>query len=46
MKLVKFFLALVAGFSIIKLFKFMAEVELNEEEVETYEDEYEYPLFV
>jgi hypothetical protein len=47
MKLVNFFLALIAGFSIVKLFRFYAEVELNEEEeYDIYDDELEYPLFV
>jgi hypothetical protein len=47
MKLVKFFLALIAGFGFFRLFKFVAEVELNEEEeYDIYDDEHEYPLFV
>lgn len=47
MKLVKFFLALIAGFGLIKIFRFVAEAELNEEEdYDIYDDELEYPLFV
>ena len=46
MKLVKFFLAALAGFGLIKLYKFVAEVELNEDDNDVYDDEHEYPLFV
>ena len=47
MRLVKFFLAFLAGFGIVKLFNFVAEVDMNEEEEydHIYDDE-EYPLFV
>jgi hypothetical protein len=44
MKVVKFFLAAVAGFGLVKLFGFIAESELEEVE-DIYNDE-EYPLFV
>lgn len=46
MKVVKFFLAVLAGFGLIKLYKFVAEVELNEDDNDVYDDEHEYPLFV
>ena len=47
MKLVKFFLALLAGFGLIKILRFVAEVDVTEdEEYEVYDDELDYPLFV
>lgn len=47
MKLVKFFLALLAGLGLIKVYRFVAEVEFNEEEeYDIHEDEYDHPLFV
>lgn len=47
MKLVKFFLAAVAGFGLVKLYKFVAEAELDEDDNnDIYDDEHEYPLFV
>jgi hypothetical protein len=47
MKLVKFFLAILAGFGLIKIYQYVAEVELNEEEdYEIYEEEHDHPLFV
>ncbi len=46
MKLVKFILAALAGFGLIKLYKFAAEAELTEDDSDVYDDEHEYPLFV
>ncbi|WP_165764620.1 hypothetical protein [Flavobacterium cyanobacteriorum] len=47
MKIIKFFLAMLTGFGIIRLLSFVAEVDVNdEEEYEVYDDEAEYPLFV
>ncbi|RYJ45097.1 MULTISPECIES: hypothetical protein [Flavobacterium] len=46
MKLVKFFLAMLAGFGLIKVYNFVAQMELEEEESDIYDDEHEYPLFV
>lgn len=47
MKLVKFFLALLAGFGFVKFLGFVAEVDFNEdEENDIYDEELEYPLFV
>lgn len=46
MKLVKFFLAMLAGFGLIKVYSFVAQMELEEEENDIYDDEHEYPLFV
>ncbi|WP_168196987.1 hypothetical protein [Flavobacterium alkalisoli] len=46
MKLVKFFLAMLAGFGLIKVYNFVAQMELEEEESDIYDDEQEYPLFV
>lgn len=47
MKLIKFFLAMIAGFGLAKFFKrFMTEAELNNEDIDIYDDEQEYPLFV
>jgi len=47
LKLVKFFLALLAGLGLVKVYQYVAEVELNEEEeYDIYEDEYDHPLFV
>lgn len=44
MKLLKFFLAAVAGFGLVKFFGFFTEDEF--EETEDIYDEEEYPLFV
>lgn len=44
MKLVKFILAALAGFGLVKLFGYIAESEL--EEVEDIYDDEEIPLFV
>lgn len=45
--MVKFLLALLAGVGLIRVYKYVAEVELNEEEeYDIYEDEYDHPLFV
>ncbi len=46
MKLVKFFLALIAGFGFVKFLGFVAEVDSHEEEEYDIYDEEEYPLFV
>ena len=46
MKLLKFILAFLAGLGLVKIFRLSAEVELNEEEYDIYDDEMEYPLFV
>ena len=47
MKMVKFFLAIMAGFSIVKLLRYFAEVEFNEEEeYDIYDEEFDHPLFV
>ncbi len=45
MKMVKFLLAMLAGFGLIKVYKFVAQMEL-EDENDIYDDEHEYPLFV
>ena len=46
MKLLKFFLAALAGFGLVKMFGYFTEDELNEEmENDTYDGE-EFPLFV
>jgi len=45
--LVKFLLGIIAGLGLIGVYKFVAEVELNEEEeFEIYDEEYDHPLFV
>jgi len=46
MKLLKFFLAALAGFGLVKMFGFLTEDELNEERENDIYDEDEYPLFV
>lgn len=46
MKVIKFFLAALAGFGLVKLYKFVAEAELDEEENDVYDDDHDYPLFV
>jgi hypothetical protein len=46
MKMLKFFLAAIAGFGLIKFFGYITEAELNEEEDNDIYDEDEYPLFV
>jgi hypothetical protein len=45
MKLLKFFLAAVAGFGLVKIFGFFSEDELDEEMEDLYENE-DHPLFV
>lgn len=47
MKFIKFFLAAVAGFGLVKLFGYITEAEFDEEggDFDIY-DEDEYPLFV
>jgi len=46
MKLLKFFLAALAGFGLVKMVGFLTEDELNEELDGDIYDEDEYPLFV
>ncbi|WP_185965518.1 hypothetical protein [Flavobacterium zepuense] len=46
MKLLKFFLAAIAGFGLIKFFGYFNEDELNDEKEHDLYDEEEYPLFV
>lgn len=46
MKVVKFLLAAIAGFGLIKLYKYVAEVEFEEDDADVYDEEQEYPLFV
>lgn len=47
MKLIKFVLALAAGFGLVKLIEYVTEVELNDEEgADIYDDELDHPLFV
>ncbi|MGV3459595.1 MAG: hypothetical protein ACO1N9_03975 [Flavobacterium sp.] len=47
MKLVKFFLALIAGFGLVKFLGFVADVDSHEdEEYEVYDEELDHPLFV
>lgn len=47
MKLLKFFLAMIAGLGLVHLVRFVAEVDDNEtEEYDIYEEELEHPLFV
>lgn len=45
MKLLKFFIAAIAGFGLVKLFGFFTEDDLNEEREDIYDEE-DYPLFV
>lgn len=45
--IVKFFLAILAGAGLVRVYRYVAEIELNEEEeYDIYEDEYDHPLFV
>lgn len=45
MRLVKFLLAMAAGFGLVKMIDYVTEIEMNEdEEQDIYDDEY--PLFV
>lgn len=47
MKLVKFFLALIAGLGIIKFLSFVADIDgYEDEEYEVYDEEHDHPLFV
>ena len=46
MKLIKFLLAALAGFGLVKLFGYITEAELNEEEEYDIYDEEDHPLFV
>lgn len=46
MKLVKFFLALLAGFGFVKFLGFVADVDSHEDEEYEIYDEEEFPLFV
>ena len=48
MKLVKFFLALLAGLGFAKFLGFVAELDdfNDEDDNDIYDDELEYPLFV
>ncbi len=46
MNVMKFFLAMLAGFGLIRVYNFIAQRELEEEENDIYDDEHEYPLFV
>jgi hypothetical protein len=46
MKLLKFFLAAIAGFGLVKFFGYITEDQLNDEETHDMYDEEEYPLFV
>lgn len=46
MKLLKFFLAALAGFGLVKLFGYITEAELNDEEEYDIYDEEDHPLFV
>lgn len=46
MKLVKFFLALIAGLGFVKFLGFVADVDLHEDEEYEIYDEEEFPLFV
>lgn len=46
MKLLKFFLAALAGFGLVKFFGYLTEDELNDEKEHDMYDEEEYPLFV
>lgn len=46
MKLIKFLLAGLAGFGLVKLFGYITEAELNDEGDSDMYDDDEYPLFV
>jgi len=46
MKLLKFLLAALAGFGLVKLFGYLTEAELNEDEDYDIYDEEDHPLFV
>lgn len=46
MKLLKFFLAALAGFGLVKFFGYLTEDELNEDREQDIYDEEDYPLFV
>jgi len=47
MKLVKFFLALIAGLGLVKFLSFVADIDgYEEEEYEVYDEEHDHPLFV
>lgn len=47
MKLLKFLLALIAGFGLVKFLGFVADIDGHEdEEYEVYEEEHDHPLFV
>jgi hypothetical protein len=47
MKLLKFFLALIAGFGLVKFLSFVADIDgHDEEEYEIYDEELDHPLFV
>lgn len=46
MKLIKFLLAALAGFGLVKLFGYITEAELNDEEEYDIYDEEDHPLFV
>ncbi|SFQ53784.1 hypothetical protein [Flavobacterium akiainvivens] len=46
MKLLKFFLAAIAGFGLVKMFGFLTEDELDEEMGNDIYDEEDHPLFV
>lgn len=46
MKLLKFFLAALAGFGLVKMFGFLTEDELDEEMGHDIYDEEDHPLFV
>jgi hypothetical protein len=46
MKLLKFFLAALAGFGLVKLFGYFTEDDLNEELGNDIYDEEDHPLFV
>lgn len=46
MKLIKFLLAVAAGFGIVEFFRYViTELDLNDDENDIYEED-EYPLFV
>ncbi len=46
MKLLKFFLAAIAGFGLVKMFGFLTEDELDEEMGHDIYDDEDHPLFV
>lgn len=46
MKLLKFFLAAIAGFGLVKMFGFLTEDEFDEEMGHDIYDEEDHPLFV